>query len=270
MGTKRPVDAIEYSNIEFGIEDGIAVLLLNRPQVLNALNYETLDEIISALDSLAGSDARVLLIGGKGKAFCSGADLSGGPAQNQEESDAGLGLETHFNPIARRLADLPIPVVCAVNGAAAGGGCGLALSGDFVIAGKSAYFLQPFVNIGLVPDFGATWLLPRLIGKARATAMMMLGERIHADMAADWGLIYAAVEDGDLLEEAEAMARRLANGPTVSYGLTRKAIQMAATQTFSETLAMERQNQLVAGRSDDCSEGVSAFLEKRKPVFRGT
>jgi 2-(1,2-epoxy-1,2-dihydrophenyl)acetyl-CoA isomerase len=171
--------------------------------------------------------------------------------------------------VLERLRRLPIPFVTAVNGAAAGGGCGYALAGDIVIAARSAYFLQPFANIGLVPDVGATWLLPRLAGRARAMAMMLLAERIPAQTALDWGMIYQVTEDAELMPAALAMATRLAAGPSVAYGLMRQGVNAAMEMSLTDTLAMERDNQRIAGKSADHMEGVNAFLEKRKPVFRG-
>ena len=255
-----------YEHIDFAITDGIATLAINRPEKLNALSQQSLDEMMHALDRVADEGARVLLMSGNGRAFCSGADLSaGGRGGADAARDMGAGLESGFNPVLERLVRLPCPLVTAVNGAAAGGGCGYALAGDIVIAGRSAYFLQPFANIGLVPDVGATWLLPRLAGKARATAMMMLGERIPADLALEWGLIYQVVEDAALMETARLIAARLATGPTVAYGLMRRGIAMAMNQSLTDTLRMERIHQREAGRTADHAEGVAAFLEKRKP-----
>lgn len=258
-----------YEHILFAIEDGIATLTINRPQVLNALSARSLGEMIHAVDRVRDEAARVLLLTGAGRAFCSGADLSSADGVSATRHDMGAGLEGGFNPLLERIARLPVPVVTAVNGAAAGGGCAYALAGDIVIASEDAYFLQPFANIGLVPDVGATWLLPRLIGRARATQMMMLGERIPAAKALDWGMIYQVVGTGELMATSRAMAVRLAAGPTVSYALMREGIARAATMSLTDTLMMERVNQRVAGQTADHAEGVAAFLEKRKPVFRG-
>jgi len=167
------------------------------------------------------------------------------------------------------LANLDIPVVTAVNGPAAGVGCSFALSGDFTLAGKSAYFLQAFVNIGLIPDGGSSWLLPRLIGLPRATQMMMLGEKISAEQAAGWGLIYKAVEDDALMAEAEELAKRLASGPTVALGAMRQVLRRGLTQSYSDTLDAEAMGQYRAGNSADAVEGVAAFLQKRKAAFKG-
>jgi len=256
---------LTYEHILLKQERGIATLTLNRPTALNALKLELISEMSHAVDRLRDEKtARVLLITGAGRAFCSGADLSGG-----FPTDAGAPLETHYNPLVERLMALPIPVVSAVNGAAAGAGCSLALAADIVLAARSAYFLQAFVNIGLVPDAGSTWLLPRLVGRARAQAMMMLGERISAEQAEQWGLIYKVVGDEALTQEAEALATKLANGPTRAYAMLRQALRASLECTLTESLRIERFNQLQAGRTEDFVEGASAFLAKRPPAFKG-
>ncbi|WP_310498787.1 enoyl-CoA hydratase-related protein [Sandarakinorhabdus sp.] len=263
-----------YEHILFEEADGIATLSINRPQVMNALHVGVIEEMIDAVDRVRDEGtARVLLMTGTGRAFCSGADLAGGGAGGGKKRsgppDAGSVLESHFNPLLERLFALPVPFITAVNGAAAGAGCSFALSGDIVIAGRSAYFLQAFVNIGLVPDVGSTWLLPRLAGRARAQAMMMLGDRIKAETALDWGMIYSVVDDDQLLTEARALAARLAKGPTRAYALIRHGIRDCMDKTLSEGLMVERRNQLQAGRSADFVEGVSAFLQKRPAQFTG-
>ena len=193
-----------YEHILFSEADGVATLTINRPEQMNALHVGVIAEMIHAVDRVRDEGtARVLVLTGTGRAFCSrrrsrGRRCAGGGGTRCGPLDAGKVLETHFNPLLERLFALPVPFITAVNGVAAGAGCSYALAGDIVIAAKSAYFLQAFVNIGLVPDVGSTWMLPRLVGKARAQAMMMLGERIPAETAADWGMIYKAVDDADL------------------------------------------------------------------------
>lgn len=256
-----------YENIIVEISDQIATITLNRPERLNACSLDMADEFNNALSDLG--DARCLIITGAGRAFCSGADLQG-RGDSQVTSDGSYrALTRHYNPLMIKLARLNMPVITAVNGPAAGIGCSLGLCGDFVIAGKSGYFLQAFVNIGLVPDGGASWMLPRMIGKARATEMMMLGEKISADKAAEWGMIYKAVEDKDLLAEARTLALRLANGPTVSYAIMRKNILTAMENSYAEQLLAEAEGQLVAANSADAVEGAMAFLSKRKAEFKG-
>jgi len=243
----------------------VATIRLNRPDSLNALNAAMVDELKQAVESLADAGARCLLLTGEGRGFSSGADLAGGGLP----SDAGMALEKHFNPLVKAIFDLPIPVVAAVNGPCAGAGCSLALAADIVIAARSAYFLQAFVNIGLIPDAGATWLLPRLAGRARAIEMMMLGERIPAQQALGWGLIARVVDDEDLASEAVALSTRLAQGPTIALGLIRQLARNSAHQSLSDALAMERAGQRDAGNTEDFKSAVLAFLQKRQPQFNG-
>ena len=244
----------------------VATLTLARPQSLNALNGAMVDELREAVESLTGSGARCLLITGEGRGFSSGADLASGGGL---PDDVGASLEKHFNPLVEALFACPMPVVAAVNGPCAGAGCSLALAADIVIAGRSAYFLQAFINIGLIPDAGATWLLPRLAGRARAMEMMMLGERIPAEQAERWGLIGRVVEDDRLLDEARALASKLAAGPTRAYALLRRLARDAEQSNLAEALAAERIAQRDAGRTDDFKAGVMAFLQKQPPRFRG-
>lgn len=247
-------------------EAGVVTLTLNRPESLNALNVELLGDLITLLDAVRDSTtARALLLTGAGRAFSSGADLASGGGGK----DAGYKLDHYYNPILERIQALPIPVVAAVNGAAVGAGCALALSADFVLAKRSTYFLQAFINIGLVPDAGSTWLLTRAIGRPRALQMMMLGERVSAEQAEQWGMIYHAVDDDALAREALALAQRLAKGPTRAYGLIRQSVRRGLDQSLTETLASERESQRLAGLSADFAEGVAAFREKRGVRFTG-
>jgi len=265
---------MDFEHILWTEEDGVATLTINRPDRLNALHAGVIAEMITAVDRIRDgeSQARCLVLTGAGRGFSSGADLSGGgagAALGGGPVDAGKVLETHFNVLLERLFALPVPFITSVNGPAAGAGCSYALAGDIVIAARSAYFLQAFVNIGLVPDVGSTWLLPRLAGKARAQAMMMLGERIPAETAADWGMIWKVVDDDRLAEETRALALRLAQGPTRALALIRQGIRQCLDSTLTEALMVERVNQLHAGRTADFAEGVSAFLQKRPAAFTG-
>lgn len=244
----------------------VATVTLTRPDTLNAMNARTVDELRAAVEEAGRSGARCLLITGEGRGFSSGADLASGGGLPE---DAGEALEKHFNPLIEALFALPIPVVAAVNGPAAGAGCSLALAADLVIAARSAYFLQAFINIGLIPDAGATWLLPRLAGRARAMEMMMLGERIPAETALEWGLISRVVDDEFLAEEAVALATNLAQGPTIALGLIRRLARAAQDLPLSEALAAERVAQREAGRTADFKAAVAAFLRKRRPQFDG-
>jgi len=244
----------------------VATVTLDRPDSLNALSAAMLDELRAAVESLPGSGARALLLTGAGRGFSSGADLASGGGL---PDDVGAALEAHYNPLIEALFALPLPVVAAVNGPCAGAGCSLALAADIVIAGRSAYFLQAFVNIGLIPDAGATWLLPRLAGRARAMEMMILGERIPAERALEWGMISRVVDDAELAAESVALATRLAQGPTVAYGLIRGLARNAGQLPLTEALAAERVAQRDAGRTEDFKAAVTAFLQKRQPSFDG-
>ncbi len=264
-----------YEHILFDEADAVATLTINRPAMLNALHPGVIAEMLHAVDRVRDEGTvRCLLLTGAGRGFSSGADLAGGggsasAAMSGGPVDAGKVLESHFNPLLERLFALPVPFITAVNGPAAGAGCSFALAGDIVVAANSAYFLQAFVNIGLVPDVGSTWLLPRLAGRARATAMMMLGEKIPAQTALEWGMIWQVVDDAELMPTAQALAARLAKGPTGSYALIRQGIRDCLDRTLTEALAVERRNQRAAGRSPDFVEGVSAFLQKRPAAFAG-
>ena len=257
-----------YETITLDIADNIATITMNRPERLNAMGPQMADEISDALDNLG--DARALIITGAGRAFCSGADLQArGGAVSLGASGPYGALTRSYNPTMLKLAKINIPTITAVNGPAAGIGCSMGLCADFAIAAKSAYFLQAFVNIGLVPDGGASWMLPRLIGKARATQMMLLGEKIGGEQAADWGLVYKCVDDADLMAEAKALATRLANGPTLAIGLMRQNIQTALEMDYASALLREAEAQKIAGKSADAMEGGLSFIQKRKAVFTG-
>jgi 2-(1,2-epoxy-1,2-dihydrophenyl)acetyl-CoA isomerase len=253
-----------YDNIRLDVANDVATLTWARPARLNAITEPMVAEASDALKQAVAGGARALVITGEGRAFCAGADL-----QDDLPKDAGQGLEDTFNPFVEQLFALPIPVITAVNGAAAGAGCALALTADLVVAARSAYFLLAFVNIGLVPDAGATWLLPRLVGRARAAELMMLGERLSAEKAESWGMINRVVADDEVVTQAQALAARLARGPTQALRLMRATLLAAATQTLSETLRAERLAQRDAGATGDFKEGVAAFRERRPARFTG-
>jgi 2-(1,2-epoxy-1,2-dihydrophenyl)acetyl-CoA isomerase len=256
-----------FTYIQLHTAHNVATLTLHRPNALNALNLPMLEEIDRALREIRDTPTvRALLVTGAGRAFSSGADLAEAAST---PGDVGSVLESHYNPVIEKMAALEVPIVTAVNGAAVGAGCSIALAGDIVVAAHSAYFLQAFINIGLVPDGGATWMLPRLAGKARALAMMMLGERVSAEQAESWGMIFRAVPDEQLLPLALRYAERLAQGPTKAYTLIRQGIRKSLESTLSETLKLERINQKVAGQTADFAEGVAAFRAKRPARFTG-
>ncbi len=259
------------SKVKYEVDGGVALITLNDPGTLNSMDT-TMADAVRELVVRAGGEARCVVLTGEGRAFCSGANLSP-PSERATgadgQIDAGDRLEKHFNPLARALRELPVPFVTAVNGLAAGVGASFALMGDLIVAGESAYFLQAFRRIGLVPDGGATYMLPRLVGRARAMEMMLLGEKLPAPKALEWGLINRCVPDAEVLAAAKALALELARGPA-SLGLIRNLVWDSLDATYDEQLDRERDNQRRAGRTNDFIEGVTAFLQKRPANFKGS
>ena len=248
----------------------LRTITLNRPDKLNAFTAEMHLALRAALEATRDDETcRAVLLTGAGRGFCAGQDLGDRDPSKGELANLGETLKNYFNPNLRLIRDMPKPVVAAVNGAAAGAGANIALACDIVLAARSAKFLQAFARIGLIPDAGGSWSLPRLVGPARARGLAMLAEPIGAEMAAEWGLIWKAVDDDSLIAEARETAIKLANGPTLGLALTKQAMLAAATNSFEEQLLMEEQLQARAGASDDYREGVSAFLEKRPAKFSG-
>lgn len=255
---------------KYKLENGVATITLSDPTTLNAISVEMTEEL-TMLFERATEEARCIVLTGEGRAFSSGANLGGGapPVDAAGQPDIGAHLERSFNPFVSMLRDLPMPLVTAVNGAAAGIGCSFALLGDLIVAGESAYFLQAFRRIGLVPDGSATYHLPRMIGRVRAMEMMLLGERIPARTALEWGLVNRCVPDVELLPTAKALALELANGPTKTLGMIRRLAWASLDNTWDEQLQAERQSQRLAGRTEDFREGVQAFFQKRPANFKG-
>lgn len=258
----------DYDTIRAARDGDVLTIMLDRPERLNAAPPLMFEEIGAALKDLGG--ARAVLFTGNGRAFCSGADLAGRDDAGLDRAEAThRALSESYNPTMLAIAELAVPVVSAVRGPAAGIGCSLALAADFCVASETGYFLQAFVNIGLVPDGGASWMLPRLIGKARAMEMMLLGERIPAAQALSWGLIHKVVADDALDAEARALAERLAAGPTLAMAGIRRNLFRALDGDYPAALAREADMQRDMARSDDAREGAIAFLQKRKAVFKG-
>ncbi len=245
-------------------------LVLNRPDRLNAFNTEMHGLLAAALDSAAADpDCRAILLTGAGRGFCAGQDLSDRVMSDDKPIDLGETIARHYSPLVRRIRAMPKPVVCAVNGVAAGAGANFALACDIVLAARSARFIQSFAGIGLVPDCGGTFFLPRLVGDARARGLALLGEPLTAEVAEAWGLIWQMVDDADLTAKAEALAERLATRPTQGIALTKQALAASASNSLDGQLDLESELQRIAGRTPDYREGVKAFLEKRPPVFSG-
>ena len=258
-----------YQTIIFDVAGPVATITLNRPDKLNAFTEEMHRELAAALDSVGAPDSsiRALLLTGAGRGFCAGQDL--GSRRGDTLPDLGHTLNTMYNPLIRRLRKLPLPIVCAVNGVAAGAGASLAFACDITLAARSASFLQAFAKIGLVPDSGSTFFLPHLVGSARARALAMLAEKISAEQAMQWGLIWQVVDDDKLVAEAKALALRLAAMPTRALAYIKRALDTAETSTLDRQLDLEAELQAMAGRTEDYREGVAAFFEKRTPTFKG-
>jgi 2-(1,2-epoxy-1,2-dihydrophenyl)acetyl-CoA isomerase len=262
---------MNYESILFQIENGIARLTLNRPEKLNSFTQAMHLEVRHAL-ALAATDpsVRVLVLTGAGRGFCAGQDLSDrAVAPGAKGVDLGDSVEQYYAPLVLSLRALPMPVICAVNGVAAGAGANLALACDIVLAAQSASFIEAFCKLGLIPDTGGTWHLPRLIGHARATGLAMLGEKLSAEKAEQWGLIWKCVPDDGLMDQAMAMAEHFAGAPTKGLAFTKKALQASWANTLPEQLKLEGEMMRELGYSHDYREGVSAFVEKRPAQFRG-
>jgi 2-(1,2-epoxy-1,2-dihydrophenyl)acetyl-CoA isomerase len=262
---------MQFKHCTLDIESPVAVLKLDHQEVMNAVSMDMLGGLAEALDTIdeKRDEVRCVVLTGAGRAFCTGANLQGRNAPTGKRNNAGAALETGFHPFLRKLRNLHCPLVTAVNGPAAGAGMSFALMGDMILAARSAYFLQAFRRIGLVPDCGSTWLLPRLVGKARSIELSLMGERLPAEKALEWGLINRVYDDAALMDEAMMLAHELANGPTVALSLIRQLYWESPDNSFEEQLNLEFESQRVAGAAEDFREGVTAFLEKRPAKFKG-
>ncbi|TYB82765.1 enoyl-CoA hydratase-related protein [Maritimibacter fusiformis] len=252
---------MRYQTIEYDLTAGVAVITLNRPDKMNALNTQMRAELVDAVKTAAGA-ARVIVLTGAGRAFCSGQDL--GDPVDAAHVDLERVLREEYEPILRAIAEAPVPVIAAVNGAAAGAGANLALAADVVIAARSAYFMQAFARVGLMPDAGGTYALPRTIGLARAMGAALFADKIGAEQAADWGMIWEAVDDDAFAETWRARADHLASGPTLAFAATKQALRASHGNSYDDQLALEARLQGECGRSRDFKEGVLAFLDKSR------
>ena len=262
---------MQFKHATLDVDGPVAILRLDHQEVMNAVSMDMLGGLAEALDAIEDqkSELRCVVLTGAGRAFCTGANLQGRNNQKPGKSNAGASLEIGFHPFLRRLRNLPCPLVTAVNGPAAGAGMSFALMGDMILCARSAYFLQAFRRIGLVPDCGSTWLLPRLIGKARSVELSLMGERLPAEKALEWGLVNRVYDDAVLMAETMKLAHELANGPTVALSLIRQLYWESPENSFEDQLNLEFKSQRVAGAAEDFKEGVTAFLEKRPAKFKG-
>jgi 2-(1,2-epoxy-1,2-dihydrophenyl)acetyl-CoA isomerase len=262
---------MQFEHILFSIEDGIARLTFNRPDKLNSFTVAMHHEVRAALEQVkANGSARVLVLTGAGRGFCAGQDLGDRSiAPGDTAVDLGESVEKYYGPLVRTLRALPMPVVCAVNGVAAGAGVNLALACDIVLAARSANFVEVFCKLGLIPDTGGTYFLPRLIGTARAMGLAMLGDKLSAERAEQWGLIWKCVDDDKLMQEVDALARHFATAPTKGLARTKQALYASPANTLEQQLDLERDCMRELGYSEDYREGVTAFMEKRAPKFKG-
>ena len=256
-----------YETIDFKVEAGIARLTLNRPDRLNSFTVQMHEEVADALAKLG--EARTLVLTGAGRGFCAGQDLNDRAVAPGEAVDLGDSVELRYNPLIRTLTSLPMPVIARVNGVAAGAGANIALACDIVIAARSAKFIQSFAAIGLIPDSGGTWALPRLVGQARALGLALTGDALPAEQAAQWGLIWKAVDDEALDAEVDALAARFAAGPTRGLARIKKMLRESWDHDLGTELDLQRDAMRELGYSDDYREGVAAFMEKRRPNFTG-
>jgi 2-(1,2-epoxy-1,2-dihydrophenyl)acetyl-CoA isomerase len=259
---------LSQSKVKSARDGDVAILTLSDPATLNAAGVDMAEALTAALIEAVEGGARAIVLTGEGRGFCSGANLAFPERGDGQRANAGDSLKTIYNPLVRMIRDLPVPLVTAVNGPAAGIGCSFALLGDLIVAGESAYFLQAFRRIGLVPDGGSTYLLPRMIGKARAMEMALLGERISAATALEWGLVNRVAPDAELMNTAMGLAQALASGPA-SLGLSRQVLWASLDSDWAAQLHRERLAQKTAGKTEDFGEGVAAFLGKRPAAFTG-
>ncbi|ARN31249.1 TPA: 2-(1,2-epoxy-1,2-dihydrophenyl)acetyl-CoA isomerase [Acinetobacter baumannii] len=262
---------MDYQNIIAEEKNGVGYLTFNRPKALNSFNVDMHREVAEVLNQWTKNpDVRCVVISGEGRGFCAGQDLGDRVVDpNAEAPDLGYSIETYYNPLIKTIVNMPKPVICAVNGVAAGAGANIALACDLVIAAKSANFVQAFCRLGLVPDSAGTWFLPRAVGHARAMGLALLGDKLPAETAKEWGMIWDVVEDTELKTKVTELAERLAKQPTFGLSLIKKAIHQSSNNTFDEQMLLERDLQRIAGRSEDYREGVQAFMNKREPNFKG-
>ncbi len=260
---------MSYENLILDFDGDIAVITLNRPDKLNSFTQAMHAELRSAFEEIENSKVRAMIITGQGRGFCAGQDLGDEAFKINDDFDAGDSIEQNYNPLIKRIINMPFPVIAAVNGAAAGAGANIALACDIVLAAKSAKFIQAFAKIGLIPDAGGTWTLTRQIGMARAKGLAMLAEPLSAQKALEWGLIWDVIDDEDLMPTAIKMAKHLSTQPTKAFAAIKQAMHAATSNDMVTQLELEKKLQSQASRSDDFREGVAAFMEKRAAVFKG-